>query len=232
VRRHRLFHDFYCEHGTCTDHTSWVEDQLVENCNDYDRWNDTGATRWIDDQSDQSKEKEQKEQEYHNYTCSDGSCSDTVTDTQWIDTGKTRDKQTEGFFDTRSSANPYPSIAGRHNGTIRPNETITVRKLYTYPSIGTGGHTEYVKIWNTTGWNVTATWNGYTGDWHNLTFNTSFVLYANKTYDYTIVTGSYPQIIHAEEFNATGGTITCTSFEDANRNVHTNWIPAIRLWSD
>ena len=36
VRKHRLFHDFSCSGGTCTDHTSWVDDQLVENCNDKD----------------------------------------------------------------------------------------------------------------------------------------------------------------------------------------------------
>jgi len=60
--------------------------------------------------------------------------------------------------------------------------------LYTYPCPGTGGHTEYA---------VEASWNGYTGDWHNLTFNNSFTLYANETYNYTIRTGSYPQIIRA-----------------------------------
>jgi hypothetical protein len=76
--------------------------------------------------------------------------------------------------------------------------------MYTYPCPGTGGHTEYLKIWNsTTGWNVTATWNGYKDDWHNLSFNTSFTLYANETYNYTIRTGSYPQIIHATSCNAT-----------------------------
>ncbi|HJH26984.1 MAG TPA: hypothetical protein C5S37_09510, partial [Methanophagales archaeon] len=35
VWKHRLYHDFYCEGGACSDHTSWVDDQLVENCNDY-----------------------------------------------------------------------------------------------------------------------------------------------------------------------------------------------------
>jgi hypothetical protein len=97
------------------------------------------------------------------------------------------------------------------------------------PYLGTGGHTEYVKIWNNTDWNVTARWNGYSGDWSNITFNNSFTLYANETYNYTIRTGSYPQIIHAESKAVTGGVITCTSFEDANGNVHTDWIPAIKL---
>jgi len=135
----------------------------------------------------------------------------------------------EATFDTGRPANPYPSISGTHNGTITPLCNISVSKLYTYPCAGTGGHFEYVKIWNNTDWNVTATWNGYKGDWHNLSFPDSFTLYANETYNYTIRTGSYPQIIHEQEFNATGGVITCTSFEDANGNVHTDWIPAIRL---
>jgi hypothetical protein len=39
----------------------------------------------------------------------------------------------------------------------------------------------------------------------------------------------YPQIIHEPSWNAIGGVITCTAFEDANGNVHTDWIPAIRL---
>ncbi|KAF5411087.1 MAG: hypothetical protein C5S38_09725 [Candidatus Methanophagaceae archaeon] len=37
-------------------------------------------------------------------------------------------------FDTDAPINPYPSIAGTHNGTISPSQTITVQKLYTYPS--------------------------------------------------------------------------------------------------
>jgi hypothetical protein len=112
-------------------------------------------------------------------------------------------------FDTGTGT--YPSIFGTHNGTIKPNQTITVSKLYTYPCAGTGGHTEHARIWNST-LDVNATWNGYTGDWHNITFNETFVLYENRTYNYTIRTGSYPQIIHESPFNATGGIITCTSF--------------------
>ena len=133
------------------------------------------------------------------------------------------------IFDTGSPLNPYSSIMGNHTGTIKPNHTVTATKLYTYPCVGTGGHTEYVKIWNSTGWNVTATWNGYTGDWHNISFNETFVLYENKTYNYTIRTGSYPQIIHKSPFNATGGTITCDKFIDANGRIYYDWIPAIRL---
>jgi hypothetical protein len=132
-------------------------------------------------------------------------------------------------FDTSSGT--YPSISGIHNGTITPAYNISVSKLYTYPCPGAGGHTEYVRIWNSaTGWNVTATWNGYNGDWHNLTFNNSFTLYANETYNYSIRTGSYPQIIHQSPYNATGGVITCTEFVDLNGKRHEGWIPAIKLY--
>ncbi|MDD2666820.1 MAG: PKD domain-containing protein [Methanocellales archaeon] len=132
----------------------------------------------------------------------------------------------EFIFDTGEGS--YPSILGIHNGTITPNQTITVSKIYTYPCTGTGGHAEYVKIWNST-WNTTATWNGYAGDYHNLTFSESFVLRAGETYHYTIRTGSYPQIIHATSKAVTGGIITCTQFTDVNGVTHNDWIPAIRL---
>ncbi|MBA7524549.1 hypothetical protein ES705_16690 [subsurface metagenome] len=77
-------------------------------------------------------------------------------------------------FDT--GIDTYPSISGTHNGTIMPYHTINVSKMYTYSCPGTGGHTEYIKIWNTSNWNVTATWNGYVGDWHNISFNEFFTL--------------------------------------------------------
>ena len=92
VRKHRLFHDFYCEGGSCKDHTSWKDDQLVENCNVHDGWYDTGDTRWVDDPANECKEKEQKKQEYRDYTCSGGACTYSVTTTQWIDTGNVRNK--------------------------------------------------------------------------------------------------------------------------------------------
>jgi len=107
-------------------------------------------------------------------------------------------------FDTGSPANPYPSIFGTHNGTIKLNQTIIVSKLYTYPCAGTGGHTEYARIWNST-MDVNATWNGYVGDWHNITFDEPFTLFAEKTYCYEVRTGSYPQIIHTDEWEAKGG---------------------------
>ena len=132
------------------------------------------------------------------------------------------------FFDTDKGT--YPSIMGTHNGTITPSCNISVSKLYTYPCSGTGGHTEYAKIWNLSWAGAEAHWNGYVGDWHNITFNETFVLYENKTYNYTIRTGSYPQIIHESPFNATGGTITCDKFIDANGRIYYDWIPAIGLW--
>ena len=107
---------------------------------------------------------------------------------------------------------------------------MQVQKLYTYPCDGTGGHSEYVRIWGN-GVDQNASWTGYSGDWHNITFNETFVLYKNETYNYTIFTGSYPQIIHETLFSATGGTITCTSFTDANGAVHYDWIRAITLSS-
>ena len=130
-------------------------------------------------------------------------------------------------FDTGSGT--YPSISGMHNGTITPNQTIIATKLYTYPCEGTGGHTEYARIWNST-WNATATWNGYVDDWHNISFDKPVVLLPNKTYNYTIRTGSYPQIIHARSKPVTGGLINCTTFTDANGKNYDDWIPAIRLY--
>ena len=152
----------------------------------------------------------------------------------WNDTGVvgcTYRCEARPIFET--GAGTYPSIPGRYQGTITPNRTIIVQHLSTYPCPGTGGHSEYVKLWNSsTDWNVTATWHGYQREWQHLTFEEPFIFEAHETYNYSITTGSYPQIIHAEAWNATGGVITCTSCEDANGNVHTDWIPAIRLWSD
>ena len=130
-------------------------------------------------------------------------------------------------FDTDSGA--YPSISGIHKGTIKPDQTITVHRVYTYPCPGTGGHSEYIRIENKSGWNVTAIWDGYSGDWHNITFEESFTLQPGVEYNYTIITGSYPQIIHQHEANVTGGAITCTEFIDANGKIYYDWIPAIIL---
>jgi len=136
---------------------------------------------------------------------------------------------TENIFDTGAPANPYPSIMGNHTGTIKPNHTVIATKLYTYPCEGTGGHTEYAKIRNAT-WNATAIWEGYAGDWHNITFDKTVVLLANKTYNYTIITGSYPQIHHTSALPTKNGWINCTGFIDANGKRYNNWVPAIRVW--
>jgi hypothetical protein len=87
-----------------------------------------------------------------------------------------------------------------HTGIIEPSGTITgLQKLYTYPCPGTGGYSEYVKI-ESDSWNITANWTGYQGDWHSITFDDPFTLKADERYNYMIITGSYPQIIHAKEF--------------------------------
>jgi thermitase len=133
------------------------------------------------------------------------------------------------FFDTKEGT--YPSISGTHEGTIKPNQTIIVDKLYTYSCAGTGGHSEYVWI-RGNGVNETATWDtlGYGGDWHTITFARSFTLQADVEYNYTIITGSYPQIIHNQTLTNEYGTLNCTRFRDANGKVYDDWIPAIRLF--
>jgi hypothetical protein len=124
----------------------------------------------------------------------------------------------------------YPSISGVHNGSITPNQPIMVAKLYTYPCPGTGGHTKSIKLYNESGALITSgTWNGYQGDWHNITLTPAVTLLTGHTYQYAIVTGSYPQIIHAKTKEITGGTITCTEFVDVNGKRHEDWIPAIKV---
>jgi hypothetical protein len=136
---------------------------------------------------------------------------------------------TVNVFDTGAPDNPYPSIAGTHNGTLKPNVTINVTTLYTYQCAGTGGHTEYAKIYNDS-WNIeTLPWTGYNGDWYNITFNETFTLLANETYYYTIRTGSYPQIHHTKALLTTNGWLNCTEFTDVNGKVYKDWIPAIKL---
>ena len=132
-------------------------------------------------------------------------------------------------FDTGAPKNPYPSIFGTHNGTIKPDNDIFVQRMYTYPCSGTGGHTEYVKIWNET-WNIMANWTGYKGDWHNISFDKTFTLIANETYNYTFRTGSYPQIHHTPARPTANGWINCSEFVDANGRVYYDWIPAIKLY--
>ena len=133
------------------------------------------------------------------------------------------------YFDTGTPENPYPSIFGLHKGTIIPNKTITVSKLYTYACPGTGGHSEHVEISNVSGIIATGRWSGYAGDWHYIEFDRSFLMKENEIYNYTIKTGSYPQIIHENKWEVECGKITCTEFVDANNKRYNNWIPAIRL---
>jgi len=133
------------------------------------------------------------------------------------------------MFDT--GRGEYPSIAGIHNGTITPKHDITVNCIYTYPCEGTGGHTKHVIIYNDTGIIVAeARWNGYISDYHNITFPNTFILLANHTYNYTIITASYPQIHHTNILETDDGVITCREFIDVNGRRYTDWIPAIRLY--
>ena len=131
------------------------------------------------------------------------------------------------IFDTGKGT--YPSIAGKHNGTIVPSCNISVSRLYTYSCPRTGGHTESIELRENGDLIANGTWNGYKGDWHNLTITPSITLLKDHEYRYVIKTGSYPQIIHAESKEVTGGTITCTNFTDANGVVHYDGIPAIKL---
>ena len=143
----------------------------------------------------------------------------------------------ENIFDTGAPANPYPSIFGTHNGTIKPNQTITVSKLYTYPCEGTGGHTESIQLYEDNTLIANGTWKGYKSDWnnitiHNLTGEVPYVtLLKEHKYNYTIHTGSYPQIHHNTSLLTANGWINCTKFTDANGKIYKDWIPAIQLLS-
>ncbi|NQE46055.1 hypothetical protein C5S31_08550 [ANME-1 cluster archaeon GoMg2] len=128
------------------------------------------------------------------------------------------------LFDTGPGT--YPSISGTHIGTITPNCDITVHTLYTYSCEGTGGHTEYVWIQGPNV-NESASWDGYNDEYQNIEFENPFKLIEGKKYNYTIKTGSYPQIVHEHSKNVTGGEITCTQFTDANGAIYDDCIPAI-----
>jgi hypothetical protein len=134
-------------------------------------------------------------------------------------------------FDTKAPAYPYPSVPGTHTGTIRSIKDVNISELYTYSCAGTGGHTEYAEISNNT-WNIETLqpWEGYNGDWYNLSFPESFKLCANKTYNYVIKTGSYPQIHHTGSLLTDNGWINCSNFTDSNGKIYDDWIPAIRLF--
>jgi len=137
-------------------------------------------------------------------------------------------------FDTGKGT--YPSIMGTHKGEIKPSDNLSVSKLYTYSCTGTGGHTESIELYENGELIANGSWNGYVGDWHNITIHNVtngapyVMLLKGHSYNYTIVTGSYPQIIHAKEHEAKeGGNITCSEFIDANGNRYNDWIPAIKL---
>lgn len=76
IRKHRKLHDYYCSSGTCSDHTSWSDDQLVENCDD-DGWYDTSGWSCATGGC-----RKKKSQEYRDYTCLGSSCTYSVTNTQ------------------------------------------------------------------------------------------------------------------------------------------------------
>jgi hypothetical protein len=136
-------------------------------------------------------------------------------------------------FDTGSPESPYPSISGTHNGTITVYRDITVNRMYTTPCPGTGGHSAFVKIWNKTIADCAeARWGGYTGDYLNISFNRTLTLKKGAIYNYTIRTGSYPQIHHRDELEVAKGLgiIRCTKFTDVNGKEYNNCIPAIKLY--
>jgi hypothetical protein len=129
----------------------------------------------------------------------------------------------------------YPSLSGVHQGSIKPNETINVSQLYTYPCPGTGGHTNSIQLREHNEVVAYGEWEGYQSDWHNVTLHTVsgapyVTLLADHEYTYTIYTGSYPQIIHKQNHTTVDGSfINCTRFTDANGKVYYDWIPAIKL---
>lgn len=85
----------------------------TQNCSVLSGWYNTTQLRWID--LDMCNEKEQRNQTYRDYSCqpgnetSEASCAFVVTDSRWIDTGKTREKtDTEGPVVTDIFVVPNP----------------------------------------------------------------------------------------------------------------------------
>lgn len=143
--------------------------------------------------------------------------------------GKRRLSRTFCFRHWKRHISKHKRNTYRH-GTIEPSSDINVSTLYTYPCVGTGGHTESIELYESGKPIASGMWNGYQGDRHNVTITPQVTLLAGHTYNYTIVTGSYLQIIHAESKDVTGGgTITCDQFIDTNGKTYTDWIPAIQL---
>jgi hypothetical protein len=166
------------------------------------------------------------------YTRMDEDCDDQyVSITNAILVVERTNRSVGSTFGTGSSAQPYPSSAGIHAGTIEMNEDISVSRMYTYPCTGTGGHTEFIRIWNTTtGACAEGHWDGYGGDYQNISLNRSIILEKNLVYNYVICTGSYPQIHHEKELAVDGGIIRSATFTDLNGREHEDWIPAFQLY--
>ncbi len=135
------------------------------------------------------------------------------------------------LFDTGADRASYPSIPGEHKGNFTPRKDIKIEKVYTCPCPGTGGHSEFIEFFCPDGTSLgNASWKGYKGDWHNITFDEPIELEGKQTYNYVLKTGSYPQIIHSDRVETPDGIITCHEFIDANGRKHKNWIPAIKFF--
>jgi hypothetical protein len=134
----------------------------------------------------------------------------------------------EEIFDTGEGT--YPSISGTHNGTITPSHNLSVSKLFTYPCTGTSGHTESIELYEKGELLANGTWNGYQGDWHNITLTPQVTLQQDHEYRYVITTGSYPRIIHNRTLLTENGWINCTEFTDVNGKRYGDWIPALKLF--
>lgn len=135
------------------------------------------------------------------------------------------------IFDTGKGT--YPSIWGEHQGNFVPKGDMKIEKIYTYPCAGTGGHSEFIEFLYQNGTSLgNGSWEGYRGDWHNITFDEAIKLLGNETYNYIIKTGSYPQIIHKQNLSNSDGIITCSEFTDANNKKYNNRIPAIKFFGE
>ena len=146
-----------------------------------------------------------------------------------INSEKVQDKTI--IFDTGKGT--YPSIFGEHQGNFTPKEDIEIDRIYTYPCKGTGGHSEFIEFLYQNGTSLgNASWKGYRGDWHNISFDEPVELNGNQTYKYKIKTGSYPQIIHRQNLSTPEGIIACTGFTDANGKKYKNWIPAVKFFGE
>jgi hypothetical protein len=130
IRKHKQQHDFYCD-GTCSDHTSWIDDQLFQDCSLQNGWYDTSTTQWVS--TGECTEKEQVWQDYKSYTCSEpAACTYTVTNHQWKDTGNTRNKVdgtscNDGLFCTVTDQ----CNAGICSGTARDCSGFNLSKIET-----------------------------------------------------------------------------------------------------